>query len=381
MTQSNTTQDFYEKFFALVRAGMDLETVPVSLSEEECGKLKWIGICQAILPILQRGLEKTGAPAEVVEAFFQASLMDMHQSVQHDIALESVSAVLDEAKIPYVLLKGAALRHLYPDFSLRTSSDIDVLVHETDLDRAVTVLERDTDFETRERGYHDVSMVSARVHLELHFSLKEKMESVDRILSLAWEYTEPAEGSRAVFQPDFHVFYLIAHMVKHFLNGGLGIRPILDLWLLRTKTSFDDETVCRMCSECGILKFYRECCALSVVWMKKAEHTETTLLLEEFCLSGGALGSEKFMNAGRQRKQRGWKYLFSRVFPPAYEVRESYKNEAGKEHALPYYYVKRLISWASKEKREDFRKEVQTVLSSDQEYLNKADKLFRLLEL
>ena len=381
MTQDKTTQDFNEKLFALVRAGMDLETVPVSLSEEECSKLKWIGICQSILPILQRGLEKTGAPAEVVEAFFQASLMDMHQIVQHDIALESVSALLDEAKIPYVLLKGAALRHLYPDFSLRTSSDIDVLVHETDLDRAVTVLERETDFQVRERGYHDVSMVSARVHLELHFTLKENMESVDRILGRAWEYTEPSEGSRAVFQPDFHVFYLIAHMVKHFLNGGLGIRPILDLWLLRTKTSYDEVTVCRMCSECGILKFYRECCALSEAWLAKAEHTETTKLLEEFCLSGGVFGSDKFMNAGRQRKKRGWRYLFSRVFPPAYEVKYFYKDDMGKEHTLPYYYVKRLISWASKEKRDDFRKEVQTVLSSDQDYLNRADKLFRLLEL
>ncbi len=381
MTQSKTTQDFNEKLFALLRAGMELETVPVSLSEGECSELKWIGRCQSILPILQRGLENTDAPAEVLEAFDQASLMDMHQIVQHDIALESVSAALDEAKIPYVLLKGATLRHLYPDFSLRTSNDIDVLVHETALDRAVAVLERETDFQTQERGYHDVSMVSARVHLELHFTLKENMESVDRILSRAWEYTEPTEGCRAVFQPDFHVFYLIAHMVKHFLNGGLGIRPILDIWLLRTKTSFDEETVCRMCSECGILKFYRECCALSEVWLEKTEHTETTKLLEEFCLSGGVFGSEQFRNAGRQRKQRGWKYLFSRVFPPAYEVKEYYKDDTGKEHTLLYYYVKRLISWASKEKREDLRKEVQTVLSSDQDYLNKADKLFRLLEL
>ncbi len=375
------TTELCDKLFAIIRAGMDLVCAPLDLSETDCKELMQIGARQSIFPIIHRGLKNSCASKGIVKESDRLCLKDTKQYILQSDALSKISAALDGEQIPYIPLKGAVLRHLYPTPELRTSSDIDVLVRMEDLEKAVAAIEKATDFKTLKKAYHDISMVNSSVHLELHFTLKENSENIDRLLSQAWEYAKPAGdgSSRYVFSPEFLVFHVIAHMNHHFLHGGLGIRPFLDLWLLKNKTEYDEIVVRAMCSECGILKFYEESCNLAEVWLGSGVHTETTKLLEDFCLSGGVFGSAKFMNAGRQREKRGWKYILSRAFPPAYQVKEYYSDAEGREHTLMYYYGKRLLSWGVR--RAELKKQMKIVLSSDTEYLNTADELFRRLEL
>ena len=368
--------------FSVIRCGLGLETSDVQLSEDEFAELIEIGKKQSVLPVIYAGLNRMNVPIEQMKKADQARNKDLYRFIQQDNALHQICAVLNEAKIPYVLLKGAVLRDLYPAKEMRTSADIDVLVHEEEIDNTVRVIDSKTDIKVLKREYHDVSMISSKVHLDLHFSMKANSEAIDRLLIRAWEYAEPSgEGSRYCFTPEFQVFHVISHMSHHFLHGGLGIRPFLDLWLLIHKTTFDAETVKAMCAECGILTFYEECVRLSEVWLEKAEHTETTALLEEYCLSGGVFGSKVFKYAGRQRDMRGWRYIISRAFPPAYQVKEFYRDESGKKHTLAYYYLKRWIRWLSKKKRWQMMEQIHDVLASDQNYLDNADILFKRLGL
>ncbi len=371
-----------DKLFSVIRAGMSLDTEAPDLSDADCEELIRIGTQQAILPVICRGMKSCGAPEAWIAVCSRAQNRDLYQHIQREYALKQICKALDGDGIPYVLLKGAVLCRLYPAPELRTSIDIDILVYEEDLDRAVRALESGTDFRMRDKAYHNVSMINAHVHLELHFTIKENAEQIDSLLSRAWDYAQAAgEGSRYSFTPEFLAFHVIAHMCHHFLHGGLGVRPFLDLWLVRNRTVFDEDALRRMCSACGVLKFYEECGRLSDVWLKKEAHTETTRALEEYCFSGGVFGSSRFKNAGRQRKKRGFRYILSRVFPPAYEVEEFYRDETGKKHTLAYYYIKRLRSWFSKDRRDQLREDVQTVLSSDREYLDKTGWLFKQLEL
>lgn len=371
-----------EKLFPLIRAGLDLEAEFPELSAEDCAELLSLGKRQSILPILYWGLKKLGAPEDMLEEWDRACVKDLYLFVQLNEAQKSVSSVLNGKEIPYIPLKGAVLRWLYPAPELRTSCDLDVLVREDELDRAVQALETGAGFNNLGRAYHDISMANKHVHLELHFSIKENIENVDALLCRAWDYAAPTgEGSRWTFTPEFQLFHVIAHMSYHFLHGGLGIRPFLDLWLLRHKTQYDEETVRQMCSSCGILTFYEQCCALSEVWLGGAAHMETTEMLESFCLSGGVFGSSRFESAGLQRKRRGWRYILSRIFPPPDQVREQYRDESGKKHTLLYYYVKRLISWLGRRRRKELKTQMRAVLSCDPEYLDSADELFRRLEL
>ena len=225
-------------------------------------------------------------------------------------------------------------------------------------------------------------MISTRVHLELHFSIKENDERIDKVLVKAWDFTlNSGEGSMYVFSPEYQIFHIVAHMCHHFLHGGLGIRPFLDLWLLRNQTQYSENHVQDLLTQCGILQFYKECCLLTEAWMGNAAHTTTSRAFEDFCLSGGVFGSEQFRVAGAQRNNRGWRYVCDRVFPPKYQVKEFYKDPSGKEHLLPYYYVKRWRSWLSKERRGDLNRQIKATVTSDKNYQDSADELFKKLGL
>ena len=322
------------------------------------------------------------APESSLRPWEQHRIKSEYREIQHEDALKRIRSVFDDEGIPYILLKGAVIRSLYPDITLRSNTDIDVLIHEADVKRAVHILEERTDFKTNKRHYHDISMISTRVHLELHFSIKEYDEQVDSILVKAWEYASPSgEGNMYVFSPEYQIFHVVAHMRHHFLHGGLGIRPFLDLWLLRNKTQFNEDQVQSLVSKCGILQFYKECCYLSDVWMGSQDHTDTSFLFESFCLSGGVFGNEQFRMAGAQRHRRGWRYLCGKVFPPKYQVKERYKDLSGKKHVLLYYYIKRWKCWLSKERRKKLKQQIKASMTSDKEYQDSADDLFRQLGL
>ena len=382
MENKNLDPNIINKLFAVIRCGLDLESEAPELTAEDCDAILSIGKRQSIQPILYRGLKKCVAREEAIRDFDKARMRQTYLAVQFMEAAKAIGAALDECGILYVLLKGAVIRNLYPAPELRTSSDIDVLVHEEDLDRAVEVLEERTDLKKLQRDFHDISMINSRVHLELHFTLKHAAENIDWLLVRAWDFAAPTgEGSRWAFSPEYQIFYVTAHMSKHFTNGGLGIRPFIDLWLLRHKTQFDEATVRKMCEECSILAFYEQCCALSEVWFANAAHTETSRMLEGFCLSGCVYGSDHFYNAGMQRSKRGWRYIVSRVFPPVDEIKAYYPEELGKEHSAAYYYRKRFTSWLSRSRRAELKAKFDDILTTDEAYLDSVDELFKRLGL
>ena len=375
-------KDIKEALFPVIRRGLGLSAEDLPLPTEVCRSLLRFGEGQSILPIIYKGLEKMDAPRECLDEFREENFGCIYDFMNRDLAIKQISSLLDSEKIHYILLKGAVLRHLYPSPELRTSCDLDILVKEDDLDRACAAVERGTDFKYRRRSYHNLILEGPEIVLELHFSIRENEEKLDTLLSRAWEYAVPCKGgSGFCFTPEYQIFYITAHMAHHLLHGGIGIRPFIDLWLLNNRTAFDEQKVRHMCESCGILTFYEESMRLSRVWLEGTGHTETSEMFEGICLSGGVLGSDKFRNAARQREKRGVSYIAGRIFPPPYEVRELYKDDDGREHSLPYYYAKRLLSWTGKERRERLGRQIKTILTSDGDYIEDAGELLNRLKL
>ena len=97
---------------------------------------------------------------------------------------ERILHVLESAKIPHIALKGAVIRNLYPEPWMRTSCDIDILVPPEHLEAAIYSLTENLGYKTDgKRHFHDVHLYSeSKTHLELHFSILEGSESLDKLL-------------------------------------------------------------------------------------------------------------------------------------------------------------------------------------------------------
>lgn len=262
-----------------------------------------------------------------------------------NLALVNISELFEKEEIPFIPLKGAVIRDFYPEPWMRTSCDIDILVHEEDLERAEKLLIEKLGYISKEkRGYHDVSLYSdTDVHLELHFNIKENMKNLDGLLSMVWEYASPkTEGSyEYVLSNEFFMFQIVSHISYHVLYGGCSLRYFLDLYLLNQKLEFDENVLFSMLENCGIKTFYDECLRLSTVWFANEKHNETTLLFQEYLLDGGVYGIKKNQIALKRKKKGTFSYILERIFMPYEQLVITYPSLKNKRCLTPLYQVRR----------------------------------------
>lgn len=260
-------------------------------------------------------------------------------------ATNEICSLFDSEGIPYILLKGSVVRELYPQPWMRMSGDIDVLVEEKRLSRAVSALTDGLGYKTDgKRDFHDVSLFSPNgVHLELHFSIKENIEKIDNTLERVWEYASPAgEGERYELSSEFFAFHLITHAAFHFINGGCGIKPFVDIWLWRTKHGFDESALRALLSEAGLVAFYDGCAALIDAWFCGGEHSELTrnmeahAVLNAFC---GAATKSQVVTHGKEGGRKG--YIIHRIFPPYSSMKIRYPVLNKHPYLLPVFQVVR----------------------------------------
>lgn len=198
----------------------------VSVGEEELPALYRMAQSQDMTHLVTDPLARRGLlSGELGESFRRAQAIAVYRTAGLRAALAEVSAVLSEAGIPYLPLKGAVLRARYPREWMRTSCDIDILVRESDLSAALTVLTDRLEYRQASTGSsHDVSLHSpGGVHLELHFTLIESQccLAADALLQQVWELAEPSGEGSAYVMPDALLYvYHLAHMAKHMIGGG-----------------------------------------------------------------------------------------------------------------------------------------------------------------
>ena len=370
---------FRNTFFSIIKAGLGLSYGNVVLDNVDYSRLIKIAKEQDVLPIVTEGLRNlkiTDNKTEFIQNFDDICDTDIALFIYRDISLDDIKKCFENHNIDYVFLKGSALKDLYPEQWMRTSFDIDVLVREDDIDKAISVLKKETDFEYKKRLFHDVFLTSQNVNLELHFNIKENMESIDKLLSKAWENTIKCGASHQYFfNSEYQIFHIIAHMFYHFAHGGLGIRPYIDLWLLRHKTEFDDNAVRKMCDQCGILKFYEKSCNISKVWLENAEHDNITRALEQYCFNGGLFGSRKNRVLAIKRKHKGIGYFLSRMFVSRQSLEISYPSLKRHPNLIALYQIRRWID-AILHHRSRIKNEINILKNSNDEELESISQLF-----
>ena len=160
---------------------------------------------------------------------------------------------------------------------------------------------------------------------------------------------------------DYFYYYHLAHMARHFIDGGCGVRPYVDLWLLNNKISFDKEGRNALLEKGGLLKFAQASEFLSRVWMEEEPHVQESQWLEEYLLNGGVYGNSE-NKVVIQQGQTGsrFKYIMSRIFMPLEEMQ--YRYEVLKKHKwlYPFMVVRRCFEVLFKGDGKRIKKELQT---------------------
>jgi hypothetical protein len=266
---------------------------------------------------------------------------------QRAAAAMAMDEALEKAGIGFLPLKGSVIRRYYPEEWMRTSCDIDVLVHREDIEQAKAVLIEKCGYAYHGTGSHDVSLLSpANVHVELHFDLVEDgiANESSKVLADVWNTAAVREGYAFWYEmPDeYYYFYHVAHMAKHFEHGGCGIRSLLDLWILDRQPEIDCSNRNRLLETGGLLKFADGARKLSRIWFGGEEYDLLSTQMEAYILRGGIYGTEENRVTIRQQQMGGrFKYALSRIFIPYNVIKFHYPILQKHPYLLPVMEVRR----------------------------------------
>ena len=355
------------------------------LDEGKLDKLYKLSKKHDLAHLVSAALDKAGLlrENEISKKFGKQQLLAVYRYENLKYEYERICKTLEEGKIPYIPLKGAVLRDLYPEPWMRTSCDIDILVQKNDLESAVSLLVCDLNYEREEKlEAHDVSLHSGNgVHLELHFTIVESVESVEAILDSVWSYARKTEGEKYEMLPEFFVFYHIAHMLCHFLIGGCGIRPICDLYLIRQGIAYDENKLLELCRGANIETFYLEMSRYAEERFSGAELDEIGERIENYVVSGGTYGTHENQIAVRKGQTNGnLGYAKKRIFVSYRHLKLRYPSLKSRALA-PAYQVRRWIDVLRERRGGGLLSEYRATAAVDKETVRDVNTLMKDLKL
>ena len=366
-------------FFSILRSAISGE--PMTESEKSAFPIELVpeffslAKSHDITQILAVGIEQNGLPGG--ENIEKELIKAVYRYEQLNYTHEKLCEELENAKVPFIPLKGSIMRKYYRNPWMRTSCDIDVLVHEEDLDRAVYYLTQNCEYTAEKKQMHDFSLYSPnKIHIELHYKLLDdgSAKESDDVLKTVWTTSVKHESHQywREMPDEMFYFYHIVHMAKHFEFGGCGVRPFADLWILDNMEDSDKQKRDELLKQGNLLQFADCARQLSRVWFANADHSAITMQMENYILSGGVYGSyENFIKVQQRKKGGKTKLLLSRLFLPYDQIKFKYPILQKHRWLLPIMQVRR---WFSLLTPKDIRRFWRVVKCNNDVYAETAEQ-------
>lgn len=216
------------------------DPLPLSLSTEEQQQLLALALRHFTTPFILPYLTDTFC---LLQAKNQTkNMMLQYQQVAHLTNL--ITSRLEAQQIPYVLLKGISLAQYYPLAEYRKLGDVDLYIADANaFTRTKQLLEASGFVRVEEISDHHLtyeylfSKIGRSFTLELHFRViglyqfapaNHVIDEVYASERLSYHCQTIGDSTYRVLPPTEYTFYLIHHMLKHYLYGGFGIRLLYD---------------------------------------------------------------------------------------------------------------------------------------------------------
>ena len=218
-----------------------LKTAPSDLSAWK----EILHLCRihAIVPMaydaLSRAENKNELDNGFLHTFRQEAISKIAVQTARTEEFARVYSLLEQNGISPTVLKGMALRLLYPKSDCRVSSDEDIFIPSEEL----AVLKRVLENEGYESGF--ISENGTVIHfmhrdtllqLEVHTKLFEtQAKAGDYAFLFERQLKTSKRGGYTVLEETDQLLYLICHAAKHFAMSGFGIRQICDIIIFTQK--------------------------------------------------------------------------------------------------------------------------------------------------
>lgn len=271
-------------FFDLLRAGLWGKEARLSQYKDiDYSAIFKLAGEQSVVGLITAGLERVcdvKIPKDVILQFVGSTLQIEQQNRSMNEFIERLIARLRKEKVNAVLVKGQGIAQCYEKPLWRSSGDIDLLLSDSNYDKAKEVLmPLATEVETEYTSFKHVGMTINGWVVELHGTLHSRLSG--RVDSLIDELQKDVlcggnvrswdNGGTQVFlpSPDNDVIFVFTHFLQHFFFEGIGLRQICDwcrlLWTYRD--SLEHGLLESRIRKMGLMTEWKAFAAFVVKWL------------------------------------------------------------------------------------------------------------------
>ncbi|MBQ7437657.1 MAG: nucleotidyltransferase family protein [Oscillospiraceae bacterium] len=269
------------------------------------------------------------------------------QQVQQGYEGKQIMTALRAAGLDCIGLKGWETRKLYPQETMRQMADLDILVRPYHFKQIADIM-RGLKFTVGDESSwkHD-NFAKGCITVEMHKRLTDDSDQVREWERHVWDRViRDGDGLRMSME-DQMIFHIV-HMQKDFMNGSLGLRRIVDTWLLQ-RQEFDHDWVRQEMERMGLASFYEHMLRLSRQCMGETELDEDGEFLLDHAFRYGIYGSQKTYQMGRIVRMSGGSLMSGKirsaaaaVFLPRPRMKAHFPTLERYPVLLPYFWGKRI---------------------------------------
>lgn len=268
------------------------------------------------------------------KTYDQAYKKAVRKNIYLDMERSTIIADFEQYGIWYMPLKGSVLKDLYPENGMREMSDNDILFdaekqeqsREIMLAHGYTVEQYGV---SNQDAYHKPPVLN----IELHTALLDEIyvsNSVFKYYTDAKRLLRKDEGNNYGYRfsdEDFYVF-MTAHEWKHYVNGGTGIRSLLDCYVYcKSKGDILDwNYITEQCRQLNISDFEQKRRALALKVFSSdtlPDLSESERIMLMYYLTAGTYGTLENNINNKLKDRNKAAYILSQMFPSLPYMKES----------------------------------------------------------
>ena len=193
---------------------------------------------QALLGPLNDGIHRLPAhqmpPDDILKEWdrFTDKIAGIYQTHERHVA--ELEALLKRLNLHGCILKGTGLSHLYPNPERRVCGDIDLWIA-GDRDDIIRTF-RDAEIPVYDIIYQECKAgVFLDTEVEIHFHPSKMYNPFSNArLQRFFEENSPIRDDVPITYPSarFNAVFCMAHMFRHYLEGGIGMRQMWDYYYI-----------------------------------------------------------------------------------------------------------------------------------------------------
>ena len=357
-------------FLHLIKTELKNEQPEEKPSEVEWNKVFEIGLRQNAANLAWFSIEKLNNPPEGElfnqwqEVYAKAASKCLKQMMETDLLSEAFTS----KSYDIMFLKGSKIREYYPSPDMRTMTDIDLLVKAEDREPVRELM--------RSLGYEDDLLNDGQVdafkklpviYVEVHYDFSAENHIYHEMFSIDWDKLVKTDKDH-IYEMTFEdlYFFNVGHYAKNMHNRGMGIRAILDCFVLWNAANDEQkENILKKFESTELKEFNNNLLKIADIWFNDTDDDGSLDNVQSYLLKTKTYGSYKneiVLGAARNiNSDSKLKYVFSKVFPSAEYLYKRF-NVKQQPLLLPILWLLRIILliFSKKEKKEHVRNQYNT---------------------